>query len=156
MLKPANVQKQNFKGGCLMFKRKTALYLTVIALFLAAWLFMGASCSVSSANIKNPVMTTAIDENYKPVDNVTQFALNSNPFFSAELHNAPDDTKITVVWYYEGKELDRVSFDNQGQTETMISSSMPPQMVTQTGNYSVKAFIDDREKPDVEASFTVK
>jgi hypothetical protein len=135
--------------------KKITGYVAVAVVFLTAWLLMGASCSFSTANVKNALMTTEIDENTQPVDNVTSFSLGSFVYLSAELHNAPDDTTITVVWYYEGDELDRISFDNEGLTDTMIMSYMPPEMVTQTGDYSVAVFIDDRDKPDAAVDFTV-
>ncbi len=135
--------------------KKITMYAAAAVVFLTAWLMMGASCSFSTANVKNALMTTGLDEYTRPVDKVDSFGLGSYVYLSAELHNAPDNTTITVVWYYEGEELDRISFDNEGMTDTMIMSYMPPEMVTQTGNYSVAVFIDDRDKPDAAVDFTI-
>ena len=134
------------------FKR-LAVYAVVLMLFLLTWLMMGSSCSFSTANVKNALMTTAVDENNQPADSVTEFDVGSEAFLSAELHNAPDDTTITFIWYYEGEELDRVSIDNQGLSDTMLSSNI---VVPQEGNYSVEVFIDDRDKPDATVEFTAK
>ena len=133
--------------------KRAAVYAAVLMLFLLTWLMMGASCSFSTANVKNALMTTAIDENYNPVDSVTGFDTGSTAYLSAELHNAPDDTTITFVWYYDGEELDCVSVDNQGMSDTMISSNIA---VPQAGDYSVEVYIDDRDKPDATVEFTGK
>ena len=133
--------------------KKAALYAAVLFLFLLTWLLMGASCSFTTANVKNALMTTAIDESNQPADSVTEFDVASTAYLSAELHNAPDDTTITFVWYYEGEVVDRVSIDNQGYSDTMLSSNMG---VPQAGAYMVEVYIDDREDPDQSVEFTVK
>ena len=133
--------------------KRAAVYAAVLMLFLLTWLMMGASCSFSTANVKNALMTTAVDENNQPTDSVTEFVVGEEAYLSAELHNAPDDTTITFVWYYEGGELDSVSIDNQGLSDTMLNSSI---VVPQEGNYSVEVYIDDREDPDQTVEFTVK
>ncbi len=133
------------------FKR-TAVYAAVLALFVLTWLMMGASCSFTTANVKNALMTTAIDENNQPVDSVTEYEAGATAYLSAELHNAPDETTITFVWYYEDEVVDRVSVDNQGYSDTMLSSNMP---VPQAGTYMVEVYIDDREDPDQAVEFTV-
>ncbi len=133
--------------------KRAAVYASVLMLFLLTWLMMGASCSFSSANVKNALMTTAVDENNQPVDSVTEFDVGATAYLSAELHNAPDDTTITFVWYYEGEELDSVSIDNQGLSDTMLSSNI---VVPMEGSYTVEVYIDDREDPDQTVEFIVK
>ncbi len=133
--------------------KRAAVYASVLMLFLLTWLMMGASCSFSSANVKNALMTTAVDENNQPVDSVTEFDVGATAYLSAELHNAPDDTTITFAWYYEGEELDSVSIDNQGLSDTMLSSNI---VVPMEGSYTVEVYIDDREDPDQTVEFIVK
>ncbi len=133
--------------------KRAAVYAVVLMMFLLTWLMMGASCSFSTANVKNALMTTAVDENNQPTDSVTEFDVGAEAYLSAELHNAPDDTTITFVWYYEGEELDRVSIDNQGLSDTMLNSNI---VVPQAGAYSVEVYIDDRDKPDATVEFTAQ
>lgn len=135
------------------FMKKGAVYAALLLLILLTWLMMGASCSFTTANVKNALMTTGIDENYQPVDSVTEFDVGSIAYLSAELRNAPDDTTITFIWYFEDEELDRISIDNQGLSDTMLTSNM---MVPQAGYYSVEVYIDDRDKPDATVEFTGK
>lgn len=135
--------------------KRLSFYLMSVLVLIASVMFMGASCSASTANVSNAVTTTNIDENYLPVDNVSQFPLNSTVYVTAELHNAPDDTDITFIWYYEGEVFDGITIGNEGYSDVPIYSYLPAEMVTQTGNYSVEIYIDDRDEPDARATFTV-
>ncbi|MEI6100338.1 MAG: hypothetical protein WCP73_00745 [Eubacteriales bacterium] len=136
-----------------MNKKRFFSYLTILCVLLAAFLLMGASCSASTANIQNAVMTTAIDSSGKPADSVKEFAVSSPIVASAELHNAPDATKVTFIWYSGDTKLDSVT----------VTSTMSDQFVdshtaglSQAGTYRVDIVVDDREKPDASLTFTVK
>jgi hypothetical protein len=141
------------KGGLNMKKRRLFAYLAVIAVLIAAFALMGASCSVSTANVSNVVVSTGVDENGMPTDNVSSVPPNTDVYVTAELHNAPDETTVTYVWYIDDQELDRVSFDNQGMTDVPIYSYLT---VTASGTYNVEIFVDDREEADASAIFTVQ
>lgn len=135
-----------------MKKRKLFVCLAVLGILLAAFLLMGASCSASSANIQNAVMSTAVDEDGKPVDSVTEFAENTSVYASVELHNAPDDTNVTFVWYAGDQKLDSVTVTNTETDQYMDShiAALP------SGSYTVEVFVDEREKADATLQFTVK
>ena len=137
-----------------MKRRKLIGYLSILAVLLCSFMLMGASCSVSSANVSDAVMTTAVDENYEPVDTVTSFAAGSIAYVSAQLHNAPDDTTITFVWYANDAQVAEYSTGNEGQTEAAIACGTD--QTTQPGNYKVEIYIDEREDPDAVVEFTVQ
>lgn len=139
-----------------MKKNKLLKYLVAITVMLASVLFMGASCSSTSANVSNAVMTTAVDDSYLPVDKVTEFPVNTDVYVAAELHNAPDDTNITFIWYLEDQELDSVTISNGDVSDAPLAGILPAELVTTPGNYAVEIYIDDREKPDTTTEFTVK
>ena len=136
-----------------MKKSRLIAYLAVIAVLIAAFALMGASCSVSTANVQNAVMTTGVDENGKPLDSVTTFAVGAPVYAIAELHNAPDDTVITFVWYAAGQPVDEVSLNNT-MSDQYIQSSVDG--ITQPGDYSVEIYIDEREEPDAVLPFSVQ
>jgi len=136
-----------------MKRSRLFAYLAVIAVLIAAFALMGASCSVSTANVKNAVVSTGVDDSGMPIDSVSSITLNSDAFVTADLHNAPDDTIITYIWYINDQQLDRVSFDNQGLSEVPIYSYYT---VTEPGTYKVEIYIDEREEPDAVLEFTVQ
>jgi|GEM_PF-836566 len=138
-----------------MKKRKISFYVLLISILMLSVLFMGASCSSSTANITNPVMTNGIDANSLPIDNVKVFPLDSVPYITAELHNAPDNTSITFVWYADKQELDRVTINNDNVSDAPIYSYLPATMTAYSGNYSVEIYVDDRKDPDTVTEFVI-
>jgi hypothetical protein len=139
-----------------MKKNKLALYLMAITIMMVSVLFMGASCSSTTANVSNAVMTTGVDDSSKPIDNVTEFPVNTDVYVAAELHNAPDDTNIKFIWYQDGQELDSVTINNGKVSDAPLWGILPANLVSKAGNYTVEIYIDDRKDPDTVSEFVVK
>jgi len=91
-----------------------------------------------------------------PVDQVTEFPVYSNVYVSAELHDAPDDTKITFTWYFEGEQLDSVTINNGDVSDAPLWGSMPAGMVNRKGNYLVEIYLGDQTTPKSITKFVVK
>ncbi len=136
-----------------MKKTRLISYLVVIAVLIGSFALMGASCSVSSANIQNPVMASAIDADGVPLDSVTSYPVGAPVYAVAELHNAPEDTNITFIWYAEGQAVSEVNLTNT-LTDQYVMSNVDG--ISQSGDYSVEIYIDEREEPDAVLSFTVQ
>lgn len=139
-----------------MKKSKITVYFIIVSVLMVSVLFMGASCSSTTANVSNAVMTTGIDDNYAPIDNVTEFQAGTDVYVAADLKNAPDDTNITFIWYREGQKLDSVTITNGNVSDAPLAGYLPADFTTQPGKYSVEIYIDDRDKPDTANDFTVK
>lgn len=139
-----------------MKKNKLTRYLVAVTMMMVAVLFMGASCSATTANVSNAVMTTGVDESSMAIDEVTEFPVNTDVYVAAELHNAPDNTDITFIWYLEGQEVDSVTINNGDVSDAPLWGILPAELVTTPGNYAVEIYIDDREEPDTVTEFTVK
>ncbi|KNZ41803.1 hypothetical protein [Acetobacterium bakii] len=139
-----------------MKKKKLTGYVLAISVLMLSVLFMGASCSASTANISNPVMTTGIDDNYQPVDDLTEFPVNSIVYVVADMKNAPEDTQITFVWYIENEVIDSVTISNEDVSDAPVFSYLPAELTTVPGNYSVEIYIDDREDPDTVTEFVIQ
>ena len=139
-----------------MKKNKLTRYLVAVTIMMVAVLFMGASCSATTANVSNAVMTTGVDESSMAIDEVTEFPVNTDVYVAAELHNAPDNTDITFIWYLEGQEVDSVTINNGDVSDAPLWGILPAELVTTPGNYAVEIYIDDREEADTVTEFTVK
>lgn len=139
-----------------MKKNKLTLYLLAITIMMVSVLFMGASCSSTTANVSNAVMTTGVDDSSLPIDEVTQFSVNTDVYVAAELHNAPDDTNITFIWYFEGQEVDSVTINNGDVSDAPLWGILPADLVNKAGKYAVEIYIDDRTDPDTATEFVVK
>lgn len=139
-----------------MKKNKLTLYLLAITIMMVSVLFMGASCSSTTANVSNAVMTTGVDDSSMPIDEVTEFPVNTDVYVAAELHNAPDDTNITFIWYFEGQEVDSVTINNGDVSDAPLWGILPADLVNKAGKYAVEIYIDDRTDPDTSTEFVVK
>lgn len=139
-----------------MKKNKLTRYLVAVTMMMVAVLFMGASCSATTANVSNAVMTTGVDESSMAIDEVTEFPVNTDVYVAAELRNAPDNTDITFIWYLEGQEVDSVTINNGDVSDAPLWGILPAELVTTPGNYAVEIYIDDREEADTVTEFTVK
>jgi hypothetical protein len=139
-----------------MINNKNSFMVLLIILAIAI-ITMG--CSVTTANVDNAVMTTLntdFDEEGRPVDMVANYNTNATEFMVwAELHNAPDNTTITFVWYYEGDKITSTETSNEDLVETSIIGTLTLPNDWPEGNYTVEIYIDDREQPDQTVEFTV-
>ena len=97
-----------------------------------------------------------VDDSSLPIDEVTSFPVNTDVYVAAELHNAPDDTNITFIWYLEAQEVDSVTINNGDVSDAPLWGILPAELVTTPGNYAVEIYIDDREEPDTVTEFVVK
>ncbi len=120
---------------------------------LAAMIFAlsAASCSFTTANVKNAVVT---DVNGNQVDSYT----TSDKMFYAQaaVANAPEKTKITVVWSYvtENQVIDQTEYYTKESSE-VIPATLETTSKFPAGDYRVEFFVEDRKEADVSVPFEV-
>jgi hypothetical protein len=125
----------------------------VLAVFAA-----GCSFSFSTAKIEDAMMTNSVDAEGKPGDAVTSFTSDVAVLYtSAKLRNAPDNTKITIVWTYvtENQLIDSIELDSGDLSDRYIYSNLSPTATLPLGDYQVEYFIEDRKEPDATVKFMV-
>ncbi len=135
---------------------KRRLLLAVAILF--AIFTVGCNLSVSTAKIQDAIMTTSIDENGVPGEEVVSFPADVQTIYtSAKLMNAPDNTKIRIDWTYVtgNQPIDSITFDSGDIASRYIYSDFSPSSILPKGDYQVQYFIDDREEPDATVKFVV-
>jgi len=116
------------------------------------------NASFSTANITNAVMTESVNSDGIPGDAVSSFPANAPILYtSAELHNAPNNTQIRIVWaYVTGKQImDEVTFDSGDLSDRYIYSYFEPTELLPEGDYRVDYYIGNHKKPDASVNFTV-
>lgn len=138
-------------------KNNKRLFLMIVAAALAVFA-VGCSFNFSSAKIEDAIMTNSIDDNGMPGDQVVSYTADAPMLYaSAKLHNAPDNTKIRVVWsYLTGDQLiDEITLDSGDIADRYIYSSFAPSDLLPEGNYQVAFYVEDREEPDATVMFVV-
>lgn len=138
---------------------KSSKRFLMIGLALALAAFTAAcSFSVSTAKIEDAIMTNSVDAEGKPGDAVTSFSADVPELFtSAKIRNAPDNTKITIVWTYltGNQTIDSIELDSGDISDRYIYSNLTPTETLPLGDYQVEYFVEGRKEPDATVKFTV-
>ena len=136
---------------------KKRIMMMTLALALAIFT-VGCSFNFSTAKIEDAIMTDSVDAEGKPGNAVTSFPANAAVLYtSAKIRNAPDNTKIRIVWTYVtgNQPIDEISLDSGDISDRYIYSNLTPTAILPTGDYQVQYFIEDRKEPDATVTFTV-
>ncbi len=136
---------------------KKRILLIAVAAVLAVFA-VGCSVSVSTAKIEDAIMTTSINAEGKPGDEVVSFPADAAVLYtSAKLMNAPDNTQIRIEWtYVTGNQLiDSIVLDSGNIASRYIYSNLEPTQALPEGDYQVQYFVDSREEPDATVKFVV-
>ena len=103
------VQRLLSKRGCLL-----NLILWIIAGFILLVVLTATttdSLNLTTANLKNAQMTTAMDSDGIPVDSISTYSVNAPELVAAaELHNAPANTKVRFIWIYINENITITEF----------------------------------------------
>ena len=132
---------------------KKALLILIAILIL---IFAGCSFSFSTANLTDAAMTTAMVDGV-PVDAVDTYSPDAEELIATcILNNAPDDTIITFVWYYEDDMVDSFTMNSDGLSGVYLYCTYTYDGLWPVGAYDVEMYVDEREEPDVTVAFTVE
>lgn len=120
---------------------------------LAAMIFAlsAASCSFTTANVKNAVVT---DVSGNQVDT---YSTGDKMFYAqAAVANAPEKTKITIIWSYvtENQVIDQTEYYTKESSE-VIPATLEATSKFPAGDYKVEFFVEDRKEADATVSFEV-
>ena len=126
-----------------------------IASFLC--LMMMSACNSGSATLQNAIVTTAVDENMRPVDPATIFSPTIQEIFcSVRIKDAPDNTEIRAEWKYikgESKEQNYIIDSTVLTTEGSRYLSFSLQRGEKSwpvGEYVVVLYVNDVENLSVD------
>lgn len=138
---------------------KTTKRIFLIATAAALAIFsLGCSFNVTTAKIDDAIMTTNLDDNGAPVDEVVSYPTDAAMLYtSAKILNAPDNTQIRIVWTYVtgDQKMDEITLDSGTLSDRYIYSSFEPTAALPEGDYQVEYFVEDRTEADATVKFVV-
>lgn len=109
------------------------------------------------ARIEDACMTSKIDENGQPQDNISVLNTTGTWYVSAVLMDTNPNTKVRFVWLdTNGKTIGESTEDPEGKSNIIISGSLPLNRTMPDGNYKVEIYLDDKTEPEMTVSFEVK
>lgn len=138
-------------------KNNKRLFLMILVAALAVFA-VGCSFSATTAKVEDAIMTTSIDSDGVPGDQVVSYTADASMLYaSAKIRNAPDNTKIRIVWtYLTGEQkMDEITIDSGDIADRYIYSSFAPSALLPEGNYQVAFYVEDRKEPDATVMFVV-
>lgn len=144
------------------------ILLVLIILFIMLSLAACGSSSNSSSNsntsstsnsisITDAHMATDVDSQGKPVDTVASYKTSAAKFtVSAIIRNAPNNTKITFIWFYKGSKITSAEVDSGDIPDRYIYGHLTNTQAWPTGEYSVEIYLNNNSSPASIVNFTVK
>lgn len=123
-------------------------------LFAVCILNMYPSCSVSTASISDPKICSQLGSDGLCGNDATSFSASTPViYFTANLKNAPADTKITFEWKHNGESMGKADVTTGSGT---ISSTFKSPGTLDPGKYSCTAKINVDNSDPVTKEFTVE
>lgn len=151
------IQRKLAQKGCLL--NLILWIVTGFILLVVLTVVTTESLSFTTANIKNAHMTTAMDSTGKPADKVKSYTADASELVSAaELHNAPENTKVKFVWTYVTGNMPITEFvvdSGDKETDVYVFSTLTNDKPWPKGQYKVEIYIEDRDAPDAAVNFEV-
>ncbi|NLI54289.1 MAG: hypothetical protein GX417_08165 [Clostridiales bacterium] len=130
-------------------------------LFLAittAIVLSSIGCQTRGAAIEDAIMIDRVDEQGQPGEEVVSYPADAAMLYSyAKLTDAPEHTRIKIVWTYvtNGKSMYELTLDSGTRPGVDIIATYAPPYLLPAGDYQVAFYIDEREAPDKVAKFIV-
>ncbi len=122
-----------------------------VLVFCSALFYM---CNVSTANLSNVVVCTSISSSGACESGSSAFPADVPKIYcSADLKNAPSETKVTFTWKYNGE---KIASTDVSAGSAIIYSSLTPNGTLPAGNYSVTVKINSDNSEPVTKEFKVE
>jgi len=127
----------------------------LISFFIVAFIIAGCEVSVSTAALSDAVICSSVDpQTAKPVEKSDVFSPEASEIFcSVKLSHAPEDTQVTIEWYYVKGEVEELtnhkvsdySLKTDGTKYVYFSISKPDNGFPK-GDYTCNLFLNGKEK----------
>lgn len=133
--------------------------LSTLLLTLMLCMLLSACSGTAEASINEAHMTSALDTYERPVDTITICSNKSQKLIvSAQLHDAPNNTKVTFVWTYveNNQVIDSFEADSGEISDRYIFCELTMDKNWPVGEYKVEMYIDDNEEPAAVVEFAVE
>ena len=113
-------------------------FLAVAALIVSS----GCGLARGGSSVDDIVLTSALDADYCPVDDVTTFS-SSGPFYcSARVSNLQPGSTVTSRWYYGGQLVEEINYQVQAGGHGCVGFELTSAHVWPRGGYRVEIYLD--------------
>ena len=117
---------------------------------------IACQASITTANLRDATIATALDEQMRPLDNTTVFSSDTPAIYcSVQIKNSPFETQVVSEWIYVSGEaevtdyvIDTNAITVEGDRYIGFSLSSPDEGWPR-GDYKLVLYIDGRENLSV-------
>ncbi|MCK4246932.1 MAG: hypothetical protein KAV48_04065 [Methanomicrobia archaeon] len=110
-------------------------------------------CTVRTFSINDAMLCTEVT-NGKPSGIGTSFPNAGTVYCWLEYTNAPENTTMKAIWYYEGEKMYEKEIKLQSKSGSIWFSIFSTEYSLPHGNYRVDIYVDDQLKKEMEFSIT--
>lgn len=104
----------------------------------------GCDLAGSGSSIDDIVLTSALDADYCPVDEVTTFS-SSSPFYcSARVSNLQAGSTVTSRWYHAGQLVEEINYLVQAGGHGCVGFELTREHAWPRGGYRVEVYLDGK------------
>jgi len=109
-----------------------------------ALLLLTSACDVlgGAASIDDIVLTTALDADYCPVDDVTTFSPNGAFYCSVKVSNLRQGSTVTSRWYFGGDFIEEINYEVQTGGFGCVGFELTSPNVWPGGGYRLEIYLD--------------
>lgn len=109
-------------------------------------LLLLCACSVASggSSIDDVVLTTTLDSDYCPLDEVTTFSANSPIYCSVQVTNLRPGSTVTSRWYYGPQFIQEISYRVEAGGHGCVGFELTSPNQWPRGGYRVEIYLDGK------------
>jgi hypothetical protein len=112
-------------------------------LAVASLLLVGAcGTAVGGSSIDDIVLTTALDGDYCPLDEVTTFSTNSPIYCSLKVSNLRPGSTVTSRWYYGAQFVEEITYEVEAGGNGCVGFELASPNPWPRGGYRVEIYLD--------------
>jgi hypothetical protein len=127
------------EGRLLIMLRLGLRWICVVVLLL---LTTGCDALGGTASIDDIVLTTALDADYCPVDDVTTFSPNGAFYCSVMVSNLRQGSTVTSRWYFGGDFIEEINYEVQTGGFGCVGFELTSPNTWPRGSYRVEIYLD--------------
>jgi hypothetical protein len=107
-------------------------------------LIMLSACALAGggSTIDEIVLTSALDADYCPVDEVTTFSSTSALYCSARVSNLQAGSTVTSRWYHGGQLVEEINYRVQAGGHGCVGFELTSEYAWPRGGYRVEVYLD--------------
>ena len=116
--------------------------LCLVTIAALAGLLVACDVIGAGSSIDGIVLTTALNADYCPVDEVTTFSPNGPFYCSARVSNLRSGSTVSSRWYYGGQFIEEINYEVQAGGHGCVGFELTSQNPWPRGGYRVEIYLD--------------